>query len=80
MNVEALRSFLLVCAIINYSLLLLWFFLFLFARQWMRWLHGRWFRLSDEAFDAMHYCGIGIFKLGIILFNLVPYLALHFVD
>jgi hypothetical protein len=39
-------------------------------------LHGRWFRLSAEQFDALHYAGMAIYKLGIFLFCLVPYLAL----
>jgi hypothetical protein len=39
--------------------------------------HGRWFRLSVEQFDMLHYAGMSIFKIGIILLNLVPYIALH---
>jgi len=39
-------------------------------------VHGRWFRLSREQFDALHYGGMSIYKLGIILFNLVPLAAL----
>jgi len=32
--------------------------------------HGRWFHLSVEQFEAIHYAGMTVFKLGIILFNL----------
>jgi len=32
-----------------------------------------------EQFDAIHYAGMTVFKLGIILFNLVPYIALRIV-
>jgi hypothetical protein len=39
--------------------------------------HGRWFRLSVEQYDAINYIGMAPFKLGIILFNLVPYVALR---
>ena len=39
--------------------------------------HGRWFRLSVEQFAMLHYVGMAIFKIGVILFNLVPYIALH---
>jgi len=38
--------------------------------------HGRWFKLSLETFDAIHYGGMAVFKLGIFLFNLVPFIAL----
>ena len=74
-----LRDVLLWCAVINYGILLVWFLLFILAHDWMHRLHGRWFRLSVEQFDALHYAGMGIFKLGIILLNLVPYIALRIV-
>jgi hypothetical protein len=38
---------------------------------------GRWFRLSVEQYDAINYIGMAPFKLGIILFNLVPYVPLR---
>jgi len=40
-------------------------------------VHGKWFKLSAERFDAFHYSGMGFFKIGIILFNIVPYFALR---
>jgi len=33
--------------------------------------------LRVEQFDMLHYTGMSIFKIGIILLNLVPYIALH---
>ena len=44
----------------------------------MQKIHGRWFRLSDSRFDAVHYGGMGAYKLGIFFFNLTPLLALWF--
>jgi len=38
--------------------------------------HTRWFRLSVERFDYTRYPGMALFKIGIFLFNLVPYCAL----
>jgi len=55
---------------------LVWFLVFAIARDWMRRFHGRWFRLSDEQFDAVHYLGMSIYKIGILLFNLVPLIVL----
>jgi hypothetical protein len=79
MSIELMRDVLLWCAIINYSVLLLWALLFITAHEWMHRLHGRWFRLPVERFDAIHYAGMAIYKIGILLFNLVPYIALHIV-
>jgi hypothetical protein len=42
-------------------------------------LHGRWFRLSVEQFDMLHYAGMSIYKIGVLLLNAVPWIALHIV-
>ena len=79
MTVETLREVLLWCTIINYGVLLLWFLFFWLGHDRMfRW-HSRWFRLSLEQFDACHYASMSIYKMGIILFNLVPCIALRIV-
>lgn len=77
MSIEVVRRVLLWCTLINYGILLVWFFFFLLARDWMYQFHGKWFQLSVEQFDMLHYAGMSIYKIGIILFNLVPYIALH---
>jgi hypothetical protein len=77
MSIEMVRKALLWCAIINYGMLLVWFLLFVLAHDWMYLSHSRWFHLSVEQFDMLHYAGMSIFKLGIILLNVVPYVAIH---
>ena len=79
MNSDFLCRFLLCSLAINYAILLTWFVAFVAARNWLGALHGRWFRLSDPAFDTIHYGGMAAYKIGILLFNLVPLLALYFV-
>jgi len=79
MNIEFMREFLLWCTIINFGLLIVWWLGFVVARDWMHRLHGKWFRLSDERFDAAHYTGMAVFKIGIMLFNLVPLIVLYIV-
>lgn len=68
--------FLLFSTLINYAVLIVWFLAFINARAWMRGLHGRWFKLPDATFDAIHYGGMAAYKIGILLFNLAPLLAL----
>ena len=79
MHGEFLRDFLLYSLAINYGVLLVWFVAFLFARDAMHRLHGRWFRLQPDQFDAIHYCLMGAYKLGIFLFNAAPLLAIWLV-
>jgi hypothetical protein len=76
MSVATLRSVLLWCTVINFGVLLWWFLLFRLAHDWLHRLHGRWFRLSREQFDAVHYGGMVAYKISILLVNLVPYVAL----
>ena len=76
MSLEIAKTFLLWCLAINYAVLLLWFLAFRFAHDWMFRLHSRWFRLSRESFDAVHYQSMATYKIGVLLLNLVPYLAL----
>jgi hypothetical protein len=77
MNIDVLQKAFLGCTVINYGILLVWFLFFMLAHDAMYWLHGRWFRFSVEQFDMLHYAGMSIFKIGIILLNLVPYIALQ---
>jgi hypothetical protein len=76
MSIEVMRRFLLWCTVINYGILLVWFLFFAFAHDGIQRIHGRWFRLPSDQFDAVHYSGMAIFKIGIMLFNLVPFVVL----
>lgn len=80
MNVELVCNFLLWCTVLNYAVLVLWVVLFIAAHDWMHRLHGKWFRLSVERFDAIHYAAMAMYKIGIFLFNLAPFIALHIVS
>lgn len=80
MTLSVLKEFLLWCLVVDYALLLLWFFLFVAARGWMYRLHARWFRMSESTFDLVHYAGMAAFKLAIVLFNLAPLLAILAID
>ncbi|HTN29830.1 MAG TPA: hypothetical protein VL178_03210 [Pseudomonas sp.] len=76
MGIDGIKDVLLWCVLFNYLILLLWSGLFIFARGWMYRLHSRWFKLAPETFDALHYGALALYKIGILLFNLIPWLAL----
>ena len=79
MTIESAQAFLLWCLVINYGILLLWFLVFWFGHVWMFRLHSRWFHLSKERFDSIHYASMAAYKLGILLLNLTPYIALRLI-
>ena len=76
MTLAMLSRFLLWSLAINYAVLLVWFLVFAFGRGRIYALHRRWFDLPDGTFDAIHYAAMAVYKVGILLFNLVPLLAL----
>lgn len=78
MNAETLKRTLAWSAVINYIILIVWFVAFFAAHEWLRDIHARFgFHLSADQFDFAHYMGMAVYKIGIMLFNLVPYLALR---
>jgi len=77
MALEMIRAVLAWSTVLNLGILLVWFLFFATAHDWMYRIHKKWFNLSPEAFDALHYGGMGLYKLGILLLNLVPYLVLR---
>lgn len=78
MTAATVRDALLWCTICNYALLLLWFFLFVTMRKSLIDLSCSWFNLSESQCSALNYGGIVFYKILIIFFNLIPYLALTF--
>lgn len=77
MNLEIIASILAWCTTINVILLAIWLLTFIFAHDWMYNMHKKWFVLSLEKFDAIHYVLIGTFKLATLIFYLVPYLVIR---
>ena len=77
MSMETLRHFFAWCTVINYVVLIIWFLAIVFARAPISRLHGRFFDLPADKFNSINYLGISFYKIGVLLFNLVPYLALR---
>ena len=79
-TIENLRTLLGWCTILNMGILVVWFLAFVFAHDLVFRMHTRWFRISEERFDEIHYTMMGYYKLAAFLFNLAPYLVLRFAN
>jgi hypothetical protein len=79
MNPDAIKELLLYSLAFNYLILLIWFSVFSLGHDWMYRLHRRWFNLSAETFDALHYAAMAVYKIGIIMLNIAPLVALWLV-
>jgi hypothetical protein len=75
--IENLRTLLGWCTILNMAMLAVWSLAFVFAHDFVFRMHTRWFRISEERFDEIHYTMMGYYKLAVFLFNLAPYLVLR---
>ncbi|MGM0563557.1 MAG: DUF6868 family protein [Pseudomonadota bacterium] len=76
MNTEFWIPFLGYNLAFNYALLLFWALMMLFASNTVYRLHSRWFPISRENFNAIHYAGMAFYKILIFVFCLMPLLAL----
>jgi len=80
MSMLQISDFLLYSALINMGLLLWWVSFFIFGRSVIYRMHCRWFKISEERFDTIHYSGMALYKICIFVFNIVPYFALMLIN
>ena len=79
MTVEIVRNVFAWCTIINLGILLYWYLFYTLAHDWVYSFHGKWFKLTKERFDSIQYAAMAFYMVSILLFNLVPYIALRIV-
>jgi hypothetical protein len=48
-----------------------------YAGDFVRRMHGKWFPMSRERFNGVIYSFIGFYKILLITFNLVPWIAIE---
>ena len=76
MNLETLTAFFMWCTIINVGLQLFFVVVLLTARDFAYGMQKKFFALTDGQLDLVMYCFLGAFKLVVIVFCLVPWIAL----
>jgi len=79
MSLETLRGVLLWCTILNFGVLALWGAIMMLPHGWVHALWCRRLRMSPEQFDAICFAGLLGYKMLIVFFNLMPYVALWIV-
>ena len=79
MTLEIFRSILGWCAIINYFIIIVWFLVMVYANEWLYGLVVRWFHISREYCDAVHYACIAFYKIINAMFFIIPYIVLRFI-
>ncbi len=76
-DIHTIGSFLMWCTILNTGLLVFSFLMLAYAGDFVRRMHGKWFPMSRERFNGVIYSFIGFYKILLITFNLVPWIAIE---
>ncbi len=76
---DPLLKFLLWSAVINLGLLLVSFFAFTLGSDFIYRIHGKWYDIKKDEFNAIIYSGMLFYKICILFFNIVPYIVLRFI-
>lgn len=67
------------CTILGFLLLLFWFGAIMLAGDLVYGVHGSMFGLSPHELHVIHYCGMGLTKLAVGCFFLIPWVAIRLV-
>jgi len=76
MDIQTLTAFFMWCTILNVALLLLSSLFCICAGDWAYRIHSKLFSISKETFNVVIYSFIALYKLLVIVFILIPYIAL----
>lgn len=79
MSVEQLTSFFAWCTVINFIWMAIAAVFVMTLRDWIMDTHSRIFGIARDALPVIYMKYLAYFKIGVILFNLTPYLALRLV-
>jgi hypothetical protein len=74
---KTLASILIRSFLFGLAFLLLWFLFYLIAPGWMFEMNAKWFNIGKRDFDLINYFGMGFFKISILVFFFLPYLAIR---
>ena len=77
MNWQKARRILGICTLLNYAVLIVWFAVFSLGYDWIYRLHSLWFSMSKENYDVANYLAMAVYKILVLVFNLIPYIALR---
>ncbi len=76
MTIYEIRQVLGWCSLINVGLMTVSFLLLSMARGWVYKTHSKWFPITESQFNAIAYSFMGLYKILVFVFNIVPWIAM----
>lgn len=64
-----------VCSLINIMLMTISFFILSMMRDWVYRMHSKFFPVTESQFNIAIYSFMGLYKVLVIVFNIVPWIA-----
>ena len=78
-TIDQITNFLGWCTIINICILLLSTLSLVIWRKFVTKIHERIFNLSEQELSSLYFRYLAYYKIGVIIFNLVPYFSLKII-
>ncbi len=79
-RLDVIAGILIRCFLGGLLLLTVWFLCLVFAGDCIYQLHSRWFSIPRQSFDTLHYALMGATKIALILFFMLPWIAIRLVS
>ncbi|HQL89207.1 MAG TPA: hypothetical protein PLQ15_01285 [Syntrophales bacterium] len=79
-NLDGIAGILFRCFLGGMALIVVWFAAYVAAGDWIYRMHSPWFQIPRQTFDAIHYAGMAVTKIAIILFFLLPWIAIKLIS
>ena len=78
MSIQTAKDLLLWCLVINYAIMIFWFLTIIFCGGLYD-LCAKWFKVSRQRINDFNLMGLILYKVVVIIFNLVPLIALYLI-
>ncbi len=79
LDITTLQAFFMWCTILNLGVLIITGLFLAIGGDFVYWLQSKFFPIPRQTFDVAIYCWIGLYKLVVIVFNVVPWIALSII-
>ncbi len=79
MDIQMVTTFFMWCTILNAGLLVLSSLICVCAGDWAYRIHSKLFSISRETFNVAIYSFLGLYKVLLLVFSLIPYIALSII-
>jgi len=76
MDLTTLQTFFGWCTLLHMGLLIYASIMLVVLSNWVYKVHSKWFPMPRETYNAVVYAFLGVYKLMIFVFALVPWVAL----